>query len=60
VRLVEIIGVDALADSNLVIDIHALGFKEEAKRQSRAVAVADQKDDVMEFIEATHDIEESD
>jgi hypothetical protein len=45
-------------DPNLVIDVHAPGFREEAKRQSLAVALADGQDDVMEFIEATYDLNE--
>jgi len=59
-RLMEIIGVEALADSNPIPDMRTPDFKDEAKRQSRAVAMADRQDDVMEFIEATRDIEESD
>jgi Protein of unknown function (DUF3018) len=44
-------------DPNLVIDVHAPGFKEEARRQSLAVALADRQDDVMEFIQATYEID---
>jgi hypothetical protein len=46
-------------DPNLVIDIHAPGFREEAKRQSLAVALADREEDVMEFIEANCDTDEN-
>jgi hypothetical protein len=46
-------------DPNLVINVHASGFREEAKRQSLAVALADRQDDVMEFIEATYDMNEA-
>jgi len=51
--MMEIIGVETLGNSNLVPDKRVLEFKEEAKRQSTAVAAADQQDDVMEFIDAT-------
>ncbi|MGF7209637.1 hypothetical protein GGE65_004235 [Skermanella aerolata] len=49
-----------MIDPDLVIDVHAPGFGKEAKRQSLAVALADRKEDVMEFIEATCDIDEND
>ncbi|HYI73053.1 MAG TPA: antitoxin MazE-like protein [Skermanella sp.] len=49
-----------MIDPDLVIDIHAPGFREEAKRQSLAVAMSDREEDVMEFIEATCDIDEND
>jgi len=53
-------GVEAVIDPDLVIDIHAPGFREEAKRQSLAVAMSDREEDVMEFIEATCNIDEND
>lgn len=36
-------------------DTRAPGFKAKARRQSLAVAAADQHDDVMDFLEATAD-----
>jgi hypothetical protein len=39
-----------------VPDVRAPGFKEEARRQALAVAEADLRDDVMDFLEAAQDV----
>lgn len=38
-----------------VPDVRSPAFKDEARRQSRAVADADRRDDIMDFLDASQD-----